>query len=114
MKVRLAAGVTKDFYEASTPEERLGAALLCPLYFVCCLWLRGGWLACARGLAVGRKEQLQGAAIFQRAGHGDLVGVFDVGAGRDAGGDARDAEVGEVGMGFIGEVAGGSFAFDGG
>ncbi len=40
MKVRLAAGVTKDFYEASTPKERLGAALLCPIYFLCCLLTR--------------------------------------------------------------------------
>ena len=40
-----------------------------------------------------RLRNLQVAAAFEGAGHGDLVGVLDVGAGGDAGGDAGDAEV---------------------
>src|ERR1700761_7243686 len=59
-------------------------------------------------------DRLESAAIFEGAGDGDLVGVLDVGAGGDAGGDARDGEGGELAVGFVGEVAGGGFAFDGG
>src|ERR1700761_8054297 len=59
-------------------------------------------------------DRLESAAIFEGAGDGDLVGVLDVGAGGDAGGDARDGEGGELAVGFVGEVVGGGFAFDGG
>lgn len=54
------------------------------------------------------------AAAFEGAGHGDLVGVLDVGAGGDAGGDAGDAQRGVQAVDLVGEVAGGGFAFDGG
>lgn len=60
------------------------------------------------------RGELEGASVFEGAGDGDFVGVLDVRAGGDAGGDARDAESGEAGVGFVGEIAGGGFAFDGG
>jgi len=57
---------------------------------------------------------LQLAAVFEGASHGDLVGVFDVRAGGDAGGDTGDAQRGLLAVGFVGEIAGGGLAFDGG
>ncbi len=76
----------------------------------------------ARGGAAGADEwggsagvwELKVAAAFEGAGHGDFVGVFDVGAGGDAGGDAGDFDggVGLVELG--GEVDGGGFALSGG
>ena len=101
MNLRLAAGVTRDFYEASTPEERFGAAILCPVYFVCCLLTRVPRQR-ESGPVLGMELGLQSASIFKGAGHGDLVGVLDVGARRDAGGDARDAKFGKAGMSFVG------------
>src|ERR1700744_6088493 len=72
--------------------------------------MRRGW----RLRRSGAGAALERAAVFESAGHGDFVGVLDVGAGGDAGGDARDGERGEAVVGFVGEVAGGGFAFDGG
>jgi hypothetical protein len=48
---------------------------------------------------------LEVAAPFHGAGHGDFVGVFDVGAGGDSGGDAGDAEGGGDAVDLVGEVA---------
>ena len=60
------------------------------------------------------ENALEVSAAFHGAGHGDLVGVFDVGAGGDAGGDAGDAE-GRFGVAKLGgEVACGGFALGGG
>ena len=36
--------------------------------------------------------ELKVAAAFESAGHGDLIGVLDVTAGGDAGGDAGDLD----------------------
>ena len=62
----------------------------------------------------GYRLGLEVAAAFEGAGHGDFVGVFDVGAGGDAGGDAGDAEGGFGVAEFLGEVGGSGFAFGGG
>ncbi len=57
---------------------------------------------------------LEVAAAFHGAGHGDFVGVLDVGAGGDSGGDAGEAEGGGDAADLVGEVGGGGFAFGGG
>src|ERR1700722_3003311 len=49
-------------------------------------------------------------AAFERARHRDLIGIFDVAAGGDAGGDARDAHWKRLEQ--IGEQGRGSFAFE--
>ena len=48
--------------------------------------------------------------MFEGAGHGDFVGVLDVRAGRNSGGDARDAKAGFCAAEFVGEVGSGRFA----
>ena len=50
-------------------------------------------------------SKLKFAAAFHGSGHGDFVGVFDVGAGGDSGGDAGDAEGGGDAVDLVGEVA---------
>lgn len=52
----------------------------------------------------------QGAAAFEGAGEGEFVGVFEAGAGREALGDAGDADA-EGGEAF-GEVGAGGLALD--
>ena len=55
---------------------------------------------------------LEIAAVFEGTGHGDFIGVLDVAAGGDAGGDAGDTD--REGTKRCGEPVGGSFSFEGG
>jgi hypothetical protein len=57
--------------------------------------------------------RLEVAAAFKGSGHGDFVGVLDVGTGGDSSGDAGDAEAGGDAVDFGGEEGGGGFAFGG-
>ena len=79
-----------------------------------CAWnLRGCVvLLCACGRKFYATRELQFAAAFHGAGHCDFVGVFDVAAGGDAGGDAGDFDV--KGAEGGGEPGGCGFAFEGG
>src|ERR1017187_2387569 len=60
------------------------------------------------------QPSLELAPAFHGAGHGDFVGVLDVGAGGDAGGNAGDAQRGRDAVDLSREVSRGGFAFGGG
>ena len=53
------------------------------------------------------ENALKFAAAFHGSGHGDFVGVLDVGAGGDSGGDAGDVERGGEAADFDGKIGGG-------